>query len=312
MRAFTLDSLDTAPALRDDLPAPVPGDGEVLVRVQASSVNPVDAAIAAGQLSGMVEHVCPVVLGRDYAGVVERAGAGVSRYSAGDEVYGFLPHANPTVHEGTWTERILVPEDRFIARKPAGVGLAEAGAAALAGITAMLAVEALGVSEGDTVLVVGATGGVGSSAVQLAAAAGATVIAPALLEDDGYLRSLGVNEVLDRDADTTAAVRERHPGGVDALLDLVSYAPEGFDANAAALKPGGRGASTLSAAGDGPGRTNVMAASTAENLERLGRHLDAGTVRVRIQRSYGLDEAAEALRALGTTHTQGKLGIRIA
>lgn len=312
MRALALDSLDAPPALRDDLPAPVPGDGELLVRVQASSVNPVDAAIAAGQLSGMLEHAFPVVLGRDYAGVVERAGAGVSRYGAGDEVYGFLPVANPAVHDGSWTELIVVPEDRFVAPKPAGIGLAEAGAAPLAGITAMLAVDALALSEGDTVLIVGATGGVGSAAVQLAAAAGATVIAPALLEDDGYLRDLGVSEVLDRDADVAAAVRERHPGGVDALLDLVSYAPDGFEAHAAALGPGGRGASSLGAAGDGPGRTNVMGAPAAENLERLGRHLDAGTVRVRIQRSYGLDEAGEALSALGTTHKQGKLGVRIA
>jgi NADPH2:quinone reductase len=312
MRAFALDSLDAPPALRDDLPAPAPGDGELLVRVHASSVNPVDAAIVAGQLSGMLEHDFPVVLGRDYAGVVERAGAGVSRYAAGDEVYGFLPLANPSVHDGSWAELIVVPEDRFVAPKPAGIELVEAGAAPLAGITAMLAVDALGLSESDTVLIVGATGGVGSAAVQLAAAAGATVIAPGLLEDDGYLRDLGVSEVLDRDADVAAAVRERHPGGVDALLDLVSYAPEGFDANAAALKPDGRGASSLSAAGDGPGRTNLMATPTAENLERLGRHLDVGTVRVRIQRSYGLDEAADALSALGATHTQGKLGIRIA
>jgi NADPH:quinone reductase-like Zn-dependent oxidoreductase len=312
MRAFTLTGFDAPPALRDDLPAPTPGDDEVLVRVRASSVNPVDAAIAAGMLQGMVEHVFPVVLGRDYAGTVERVGARAGRFSAGDDVYGFLPHANPTVHDGTWTELVVVPEETFVARRPVAVDLAEAGAAPLAGITAMLAVDALGLSRGDTVLIVGATGGVGSIAVQLAAGAGATIIAPALPEDADYLRGLGVSELLDRGEDTAAAVRKRHPDGVDALLDLVSYAPDGFDAHAAALTPEGRGASPLSAAGDGPGRTNVMAVPSVENLERLAGMLDDGGLRVPIQGGYTLDQAGEALGALGATHTQGKLSLTIA
>jgi NADPH:quinone reductase-like Zn-dependent oxidoreductase len=311
MRAFTLDSFDTPPGLREDLPAPTPAEHEVLVRVRASSVNGADAGIAAGMLNGMIEHEFPVVIGRDYAGVVEQVGSRVTRYAAGDEVYGFLPHANPTVHDGTWTELIVVPEDNFVARKSAGVELAAAGAAPLAGITAMSALDALDLSEGDTVLVVGATGGVGSFFVQLAAHAGATVIAPALPEDEDYLRDLGVSEMLERDADIAQVVRERHPDGVDALLDLVSYAPEGFDVYAAALKPGGRGASPNSAAGDGPGRTNVMAVPSPENLERLGQLLGASTLRVPIQSTYGLDQAGEALRAFGTAHTQGKLGIQM-
>jgi NADPH2:quinone reductase len=309
MKAVTLDALGTPPALREDLPAPTPAANEVLVRVRASSANPVDNAIAAGMLSGMVEHEFPVTLGRDYAGVVEQVGSNITRYAVGDDVYGFLPHANPTVHDGTWAELITVPEDTSVARKPAGVDLAIAGAAPLAGITAMTAIDALQVSEGDTVLVVGATGGVGSFAVQLAAHAGATVIAPALPEDEEYLRGRGVSELLDRDADIAAAVRERYPDGVDALLDVVSYAPGAFDA---ALKQGGRVASPNSAAGDGPGRTNVLAEPTTENLERLAGLLDAGTLEVSVQDTYELARAGEALQALGTTHTQGKLAIRIA
>lgn len=253
-------------------------------------------------LGGMVDHEFPVVLGRDYAGVVEQVGSRVTRYTEGDEVYGFLPHANPTVHDGTWTELIVVPEDNFIARKPAGLELAAAG------ITAISAVDALDLSEGDTVLMVGANGGVGSFAVQLAAHAGAAVIAPALPEDEDYLRDLGLSEMLERDADISALVRERHPDGVDALLDLVSYAPEGFDAYAATFKKDGRGASPNSAAGDEPGRTNVMAVPNPENLGQL---LDAGILRVPIQSTYGLDQAGEALRAFGTAHTQGKLGIQM-
>jgi NADPH2:quinone reductase len=310
MKAFALDALGgTPPAAREDLPAPTPAADQVLVRVHASSANPVDNAIAAGMLSSMVEHEFPVVLGRDYAGVVEQVGAQVTRYSVGDEVYGFVPHANPTVRDGAWAELIVVPEDMSIAPKPEGVDLASAGAAPLAAITATAAIDALELTEGDTVLVVGATGGVGSLAVQLAAGSGATVIAPALAEDEEYLRALGVSELVDRNADIAAAVRERHPGGVDALLDLVSYAPGAFDA---ALKDGGRVASPNSAAGDGPGRTNVMGVSTPENLDRVARLLDAGTLTVPIQATYELDHAGEALQALGATHIQGKLAIRVA
>ena len=202
-----------------------------------------------------------------------------------------------------------MPEERAIARKPASVDLATAGAAPLAGITAVTAVDALALSEGDTVLVVGATGGVGSLAVQLAARAGATVVAPALPDDEEYLRGLGVGELLDRDADVAAAVRERHPGGVDALLDLVSYAPGAFEA---ALADGARVASPNGAAGDGPGRANVMSVASTENLERVAQLLEEGTLRVPVQGTYELDRAAEALQALGTSHTRGKLAVAIA
>jgi NADPH2:quinone reductase len=300
MRAFTLSGFDTPPALTDDAPAPTPGDGELLVRVHASSVNPVDNAIAAGMLKGMADHDFPVTLGRDYAGVVEQIGSDVTRYAPGDEVYGFVLHANPSVRDGAWTELIVVPEDNLVARKPSGVDFVAAGAASLAGITALLAVDALELTEDDTLLVVGATGGVGSFAVQLAAQAGATVIAPALTEDEEYLRALGVGRRIDRG---------ELPDGVDALLDLVSYAPGAFDA---ALKDGARVASPLGAAGEGPGRSNVMAVPSPENLERLGRLLEDDTLKVPVQARYRLDEAAEALRALATMHTQGKVGIDVA
>jgi NADPH:quinone reductase-like Zn-dependent oxidoreductase len=309
MKAITVNELGTPPVLRDDLPAPTPDPGEVLVRVQTSSVNPVDNAIAAGMLSGMVEHEYPVTLGRDYAGVVEQVGVEVTGYAVGDHVYGFILHANPSVHDGAWAELISVPDDMSIAHKPTDVDIATVGAAPLAGIAAMTAVDALALSAGDAVLVLGATGGVGSLAVQLAAAAGATVIAAALPEDEHYLRGLGVSEVLPREGDTAAAIRDRHPGGVEAVLDLVSYAPGTLDA---VLKDGGRVASPNGAAGDGPGRTNVMAVPSPENLRRLSGLLADRGLRVPIHMTYDLAQAPDALVALGTTHINGKLAIRAA
>jgi hypothetical protein len=126
---------------------------------------------------------------------------------------------------------------------------------------------------------------------------------PGLPEDEDYLRDLGGSEVLDRDADVAALVHERYPDSIEALLDLVSYAPEGFDTHAEVLKDDGRGASPLSAAGEGSEHHNVMAMPTQDNLERLGRMLEAGTLRVPIQNAYGLDQAREAMRALSTAHS---------
>lgn len=280
MKAFVLDNFDTAPTVRDDLPEPVPGEEELLVRVHASSVNPVDVHIAAGALKGMVDYEFPVTIGRDFAGVVEQVGPNVTRYHAGDEVFGFLLHANPLVHDGSWAELITVPQDNFVAKRPQNVDLTAAGAAPLTGITALAVADALQLGDGERVLLIGATGGVGSFFVQLARAAGATVVATALAEDHDFLGGLGVTEVVARDADLTGA-------GVDAMVDLVNFAPD-----TSPLKEGGRFASPLGAAGEGPGRFNVMAQPTPENLRRLAALIESGAVSVPIQRSYSLDEAA--------------------
>lgn len=306
MRAFTLDGFESTPGLRDDLSSPSASAGEILVRVLASSVNPADAAVASGMLKGMAEYEFPVTLGRDFAGVVEEVGSGVTRYDVGDEVFGFVLHANPAVHEGSWADYLVIAQDS-VARVPQGVGLEVVGAAPVAGLTAIAALDALELSDGDTVLVIGASGGVGSFFVQLARKTGAHVVAPALPEDKDYLHGLGVSETLDRDSDLAAQVRERFPDGVDTALDLVSFTPD-----ASVLKEGGRLASPLGAAGEGPGRTNVGAVGTTANLERLAELLEAGSLRVHIQETYGLEQAGEALLSLGSSHTQGKLAIAIA
>jgi NADPH-dependent curcumin reductase CurA len=127
-----------------------------------------------------------------------------------------MPAPSPAVSDvlvlaGAWAELIVVPASSIM-RKPERIDLPTAGAAAMAAITAMTAVDALELSRGDSLLIVAAAGAVGSFAVQLAVAAGATVIAPALPEDEAYLRSLGASELLPRDGDLVAAVRKRYPG----------------------------------------------------------------------------------------------------
>jgi NADPH:quinone reductase-like Zn-dependent oxidoreductase len=188
------------------------------------------------------------------------------------------------------------------------VELSVVSAAPLAGITALALIDALDLSTGDILLVAGATGGVGSLAVQLAAQAGAHILAPALPEDESFLRELGVSDVLPRDGDIAEAVRERHPDGVDALIDLVNYEPGAYDA---ALESGARVASSTGVAGEGDGRTNVMAEPTPENLDRLAALLADGTLHIPIQKTYDLADAPTALAALAGEHTQGKLAIQV-
>ena len=279
MKAFTLDSFDSAPGIRTDLPDP---SGEQIVRVDATSVNPVDAAIAGGMLRGMAEYAFPVVLGRDFAGVVE---------ATGEEVFGFVPHAAPDVGAGSWAERIALSP--VFAPKPTSLSMAEAGAAPLAGITALLCVEALELTGGERVLIVGATGGVGAFAVQLAARAGATVIAPAHAEDRDYLEALGASEIPERGSAPAA----------DLLIDLVSYSPDQLAANAPGLRQGARTVSTI-----GAGQVNVMAVSDPEAPARLARAIDEHGLQVPLARSFAFDELGEALGML-SSHKRGKLSV---
>ena len=310
MKAITISQEGAAPAQQEIDEPQAPGAGEVLVRVRASSVNALDGGIASGMLTSMLPHEYPITLGRDFAGVVEQVGEGVDSVAVGDEVFGEVPTFVPPVHNGSWTERIVV-SDQVLAKTPEGVDTAQAGAAALVTLTALATVDALELQAGQTVLVVGATGGVGSIVVQLAKAAGATVIAPALPEDEEFLGGLGVDEVLPREGDLVAAVRERYPDGVNALVDLVtSYQPTPYDG---VLAEGGRVASPTNAAGEGPGRTDVMHAAilNPEGLRRVAGLLADGTVKVPIQRTYDVAQGAEALGDLGSGHTQGKLAIRV-
>lgn len=311
MRAFTLDSFDREPGLRDDLPTPEPGDGQVLVRVRGSSANPFDKHAASGFLRQHMEYVFPVTLGRDFAGTVEALGAGVDGVAVGDEVYGFL--AGMQLHDGAWADYVAVT-GQLVAHKPRTIGFDAAGAAPLAATTAMIAVEAIDVAAGDRVLIVGATGGVGSFATQLVAERGGHVIAPALSDDERYLRELGAAEIIERNGDVVAAVRERYPDGVDSLIDVVSFDPETFAATAATLRRGGRAVSpTNSADTDAEGivATNIAAYERPQALAEVAELIDDGKLRVPIQRTYALEQAADALRDLGTSHTQGKLAITV-
>ena len=244
MKAFTLDGFTLRPPSRDDLPEPGAGEKRVGRAGAPSSVNPVDAFIAAGALRGMPSTTSPSLLGRDFAGVVEQVGDGVGRYRVGEEVFGFLLHADPTVHFGSWAELIAVPEDNFVTPKPGGVGFDRAGAAPLAGITAIAAFDALAPAEGPRRCSSSAPPAASAaSSSSWPAAAGAPVIAPAFAGFGTPARPRG-------HWDPRPGCRHRRPGaraprGVEPILDVVSQA-----ADTSSLRDGGRLASPIGAAGE--------------------------------------------------------------
>jgi NADPH2:quinone reductase len=243
MRALGLKDSES-PAEIHELPIPELASGEILVRVKAASINPFDAMAAAGYLKDYFEHRFPVVVGKDFAGVVERVADGVTAFAPGDEVVGITPPAMDLDDRGTFAEYVAVPAGGYVAKKPERLSFPEAAALGLAGAAAQAAIDALDPSDGDRLLIVGATGGVGSFATQLAAGRGAHVIATGLPEDEELLRELGASDVVDYSGDVVALVKERYPDGIDALLDLVNRDPGPFGTLADLVRSGGRTAST--------------------------------------------------------------------
>jgi NADPH:quinone reductase-like Zn-dependent oxidoreductase len=310
VRALVLEEFGATPKI-SEVPAPEPGAGEVLVGVQAASLNGFDLAVAGGFLEGMMEHRFPVVIGKDFAGTVEAVGAGVEGFAPGDQVFGVV--MKPELHDGSIGEYVAVPAAFCIAHRPAGVSPADAGALGLAGAAALASVESAEVGDGDTVLVSGATGGVGSFSVQLAAARGARVLATARPGGDAELvRELGAQIAVDYTADLAAQVRALAPEGVDVVLHLAGDAGSLLEL----VTGGGRLASTLGFDQEQAGDRNVVVSAVratpdAETLTRLASEVGSGALRVVVQRTYSLGDAPAALRDFGEG-TRGKLAIEIA
>jgi NADPH:quinone reductase-like Zn-dependent oxidoreductase len=293
-----------------DLPTPEIGAGEVLIGVRAAGVNPFDWKVADGELKDALEHRFPLILGFDAAGVVERVGADVTELAEGDEVYGYL--FKPVIGGGAYAEYVSAPA-AIVARKPESVSFTEAAALPVPGLTAMDLVDAVDPREGETVLIVGATGGVGSYAIQLAARRGARVIATARQGNEMFVHELGAAEVIDYTrTDLLNAVRMTHPGGIEAIIDVVSERAV-LGRMAGLVKEGGRLASSVYAADAeslaqrGIKATNVGVQPDARRLEELSRMVDAGELTVRLERTFPLERAPEALDEIRTGHVRGKI-----
>ena len=302
MRAVAMTGFDTAPTLAD-LEVPEPAEGEVRVRVRAASVNGFDLAVAAGYTKDFMEHRFPLVLGKDFAGQVDAIGPGVTGYAVGDRVFGTV--TKPYLGDGSFAEYVTVPTAVGLAPLPEGVSFTDAAALGLAGAAAHGVIEGAALEPGNTIVVIGATGGVGNQVVQLAAAAGARVIATAHTDAERELVTrLGAHATVDHTGDLSSQVHEIAPDGVDAVAHLA-----GDQSSVELVRDGGRFVSTLVQSPDQvPTQTAsvipVFANPTREVLDQCAQSLASGGITVTVQQVFPLDQLPAAFNTFG----QGTLG----
>ncbi|MFH8622999.1 NADP-dependent oxidoreductase [Streptomyces vietnamensis] len=303
MKTARIHEYGDASAIRhDSVPRPRPAFGDVLVRVAATSFNPTEAALRAGLLHAFLPVDLPHALGWDVAGTVAEIGAGVEGFAVGDRVVGRLDDG------GAAAEYVRAPAAVLVAA-PASVPLAHAAALPVAGLTAWQAVFEHGkVAAGQRVLVNGAGGGVGGFVTQLAAYAGAEVIATAGPRSTEAVLRQGADQVIDYTAGPVGAALD---GPVDILLNLVPLGPPDAAALAPLVRPGGRIVSIATpiepAADSGVSAMHMVARNDVAHLAALVELVDAGAVGIDISESRPLADLAEVHRLSEAGRIRGKV-----
>ncbi len=287
----------------EDAPRPEPKENEILVRVMAAGVNPVDAYIRAGRY-GPGRY--PYIPGKDIAGVVEKAGSKITRFKPGDAVYAFLS----SKEQGGYAQ-FATAEENEAALKPKSISFEEAAAVPLAATTAWQALDASNLEKGQTILIHGGSGGVGHFAVQIAKARGAKVIATASTANQDLLKQLGVDEAIDY----TKTKFEDVVKNVDVVLNCVRG-----DTLARSYGVVKKGGIIVSITGPpdpaelekhGIRGTGVMTHPDASVLEQLAKLIDAGKIRPVMSKVFPLAEASKAHEQIETRHTRGKIVLKV-
>ena len=293
MKAYVVPSAGESPVIQEvDIPEPVPG--EARIRVSAASINGFDLAVAAGYMAGFFEHRYPLVLGREFAGTVDALGDGVDGVAVGDRVIGVVSKAH--LQEGAFAEYTTAIVESGVAHAPDSLTDAAAASLAHTGSTSLVILDALGDPAGRTLLIVGATGGVGTLLVQLAAAAGATVIATGRTEEGrALLKELGAAHAVDY-ADLDGEVRAIAPDGVDAAVHLIGDVGQ----IAALVRDGGTLLSPVVFSPDmvpGADRITVVPIAgypTGDGLRKLASLVDDGALKVIVDHEKSLDNIDSA------------------
>ncbi len=307
MKAVCIHSFGGPEVLKvEDVEIPQPKDDEVLIKVHAASINPVDYKIRAGQYPPVKQQQLPKVLGRDVAGTIERCGRAVRNFKEGDAVYAMLDGGS-----GGYAEYVTVKAD-VCSRKPERLDYASAAAVPLAGLTAWQGLFDQGnLHAGQRVLIHGGAGGVGHLAIQFAKATGATVCTTVSTDDVEFARSLGADEVIDYKSERF----EDKVHDVDLVFDLV--AGDTQERSWDVLKDGGTMISTLAKPSEVKARehhakaTNYVAHPDGSELSEITRLIESGKVRPYVIASYPLDHAAEAQQRLEREHPHGKVVLEV-
>jgi alcohol dehydrogenase len=292
----------------EDISLPEPQAGELLIRIHAAGVNPIDWKIRAGYMKQMMPLQLPLTLGGDFSGVVE-VGADVADFKVGDEVYGQSGVLNGG--SGSFAE-FSIAKVGTIATKPRSVSHTEAGGLPLVGVSALQALtEHLRVSAGQKVLIHGGTGGIGSIAIQLARHLGAYVATTVSADDIDYVKGLGADEVIDYKSRKFEEVL----GGLDAVFDTVGG--DTYSRSFKVLKRGGRLVSMLEQPDQqlmkdfGVKAFAQFTQVNTERLRRLAELVDRNVLKVHVDKTFPLEQAAAALLYLETESPRGKVVLKI-
>jgi NADPH:quinone reductase-like Zn-dependent oxidoreductase len=298
-----------------ELPMPVKLGSELLVRVVAASINPIDAKTRAGKGAAAGIPSYPAVLGHDFSGVVVESPFEACPFEVGDEVFGMVPVPR---YQGSFAE-FLVVSTMNVARKPTSLSHTDAAAVPLAALTAWgIVVDVAKAHTGQRILIHAGAGGVGHFAVQFAAHFGAHVIATGSARNAEWLRELGASEVVDY----TTTRFEDVVQGVDTVIDLIGNVHDNTGTRSlSTLRPGGLIINVptgswpsfiADAAAAGMQATHFKLAPDGRALESIAKLLDSGDIRVHVDRVFELDQIAAANRALEEGHTRGKIVLRVA
>jgi NADPH:quinone reductase-like Zn-dependent oxidoreductase len=291
----------------EDAPRPHPGHGEVLVRVHAAGINPVDWKIREGELKEQLHHLFPLVLGWDVSGVVEALGTGLTRLKVGDEVF-----SRPNIaRDGAYAEYIVIQESE-VALKPKSIDHIHAAALPLSGLTGWQSLfDAAGLAAGQRVLIHAAAGGVGHLAVQLAKWKGAHVIGTASARNHDFVHQLGADQVVDYDTERF----EEAVQPVDVVFDTLGGKIQ--ERSWKVLKPGGilvsivQPPSAEAAAAQGVRQAFVFTQPNAAQLAEIAQLADAEKLKVIVETILPLSDATRGQELSERGHGRGKIVLRV-
>ena len=307
IRKMRIHSFGDSAVLQGDTVEPsLPDASQVLVSVKAASVNPVDFKIRSGKYPAVKEDRLPYTLGRDVSGVAEKCGAQATQYKVGDEVFGMVG-----IGGGGYAEKVALDQSA-ITRKPPSLDHVHAAAVPLAGQTAWQGLfRHGGLKAGQSVLIHGGAGGVGHFAIQFAKAKGARVLTTVATANVKFAKSLGADVVIDYKTQRF----EEHASDLDMVFDLIDG--ETRERSWKVLKPGGTLVSTLTEPSQEKARELGVRAlrytveADGNELAEIGALVTAGKVKVHVQETYPLEEAAQALAALESGHSVGKIVLTV-
>ncbi|CAK0759001.1 NADPH:quinone reductase [uncultured Gammaproteobacteria bacterium] len=315
MKAMVIDQFGGSDRLHPvELPVPKPAANEVLIKLAYTAVNPVDWKIREGWLNSLFPHEFPLIPGWDAAGTVAAVGEAVTAFVPGNRVFAYC--RKPLVRWGTYAGYVTMAATA-VAPMPSTISFAQAGAIPLVGLTAWQSLfDAAGLGAGQTVLIHGGAGGIGSLAIQFAKHAGACVITTASVRNHDYVRALGADVAIDyRSTDFVAATRAAAPQGVDVAFDTVGGAV--LKETWLTLKPGGFLVGVVDvpdgaeAQRHGVRCGHVFVSPNGRQLAQIGSLIDGGRVQPSEITEMALDDAAAAQDVSRSGHVRGKIVLRI-